>query len=434
MKIGFLSIPLSGHLNPMTALARKMQARGNDVVFIAVPDTEPVLRAANLPFVPFCEREYPAGSIAQEFSSVAKLQGDAVVRHTALELMPGLIKAALDHLPAKIAETGVEALVIDTIYFYVEFVALSLGIPYVHIWTVLPLDFSGTTPAGFFGWPHQNTPEARARNIEGLKMVGELFAPMANAVKPWAEKAGLQINWDDPGATKSKLAVIAQTPREFDYPDIPWPAEFHYTGPFHDDEGREEVPFPWEKLTGAPLVYASLGTLVNGLEYVYRTILDAVRNLSGIQVVLSVGRNVDIDDLGPIPSNTLVVSSAPQIALLKRARVCITHAGLNTTLESLAQGVPMVAIPIGYEQPGNAARIAYHGLGEVLELDKLTAASLAQAIQRVQGNQSYRDKARHLRKVIARTRGLDLAAEVIEEALGINPPGYTERDELAVAI
>jgi zeaxanthin glucosyltransferase len=100
---------------------------------------------------------------------------------------------------------------------------------------------------------------------------------------------------------------------------------------------------------------ASLGTVVNGLEYVYRTILDAVRTVPGIQLVLSVGNNVDIDDLGPIPSNALVVSSAPQVELLKRAVLCITHAGLNTALEALAQGVPIVAIPIGYDQPGVAA-------------------------------------------------------------------------------
>jgi MGT family glycosyltransferase len=173
-----------------------------------------------------------------------------------------------------------------------------------------------------------------------------------------------------------------------------------------------------------------MGTLVNGLEYVYRTILDAVRYLSGIQVVLSVGRNVDLDDLGPIPPNTLVLSSAPQIELLKRATVCITHAGLNTTLEALAQGVPMVAIPIGYDQPGVAARIAYHGVGEVLGLEELTVARLSQLIQRVRRNQSYRDKARHLQKVIAQTRGLDLAAEVIERAFGISPTVDAEGAEL----
>jgi zeaxanthin glucosyltransferase len=65
MKIGFLSLPLSGHINPMTALARKLQSRGNEVVFFGVPDVEPIVRAANLSFVPFCEKEYPVGSMTE---------------------------------------------------------------------------------------------------------------------------------------------------------------------------------------------------------------------------------------------------------------------------------------------------------------------------------------------------------------------------------
>jgi zeaxanthin glucosyltransferase len=419
MRIGFLSLPLSGHLNPMTALARKLQARGNEVVFISVPDAEPVLRAAGLEFVPFCEEEYPTGSIDGYWSSVAKLHGEEVIRHSSRELLPGICKAALEHLPKKIAETGVEALVFDKIYFYLELVAMSLGIPYVDVWAVLHVDFSGYTPSCLFSWPHETTPEAFTRNAEGLKVAGEVLSPLAEVAKPYAEKAGLEIDWNDPTATTSKLAVITQTPREFDYPNPRWPAEFHYAGPFHDDEGRKTIPFPWEKLTGEPLIYASLGTLVNGLEFVYRVILDAVRAIPGIQVVVSVGHNIDLDDLGPIPFNTIVVNSAPQIELLKRAALCITHAGLNTALESLAQGVPMVAIPIGYDQPGVASRIAYHGVGEFVEVEDLTVKRLSELIQRVRRDQRYTDKARYFQKVIARTRGLDLAADVIERAFGI---------------
>jgi zeaxanthin glucosyltransferase len=95
MKIGFMSLPLFGHLNPMTALARKLQSRGNEIVFITVPDAEPVLRAVNLSFVTFCEEEYPAGSIARNWSSVAKLHWEEVSRHSTRGLTPGLCKAAL---------------------------------------------------------------------------------------------------------------------------------------------------------------------------------------------------------------------------------------------------------------------------------------------------------------------------------------------------
>jgi MGT family glycosyltransferase len=236
----------------------------------------------------------------------------------------------------------------------------------------------------------------------------------------YAEKMGLQIDWSDFDATTSELAVITQTPNEFDFPGIPWPAQFHYTGPFHDSEGREPIAFPWGKLTGNPLVYASMGTLVNGLEHVYQTVLQATAKLSEIQVVLSVGKNVKLDDLGTIPSNVIVVRTAPQIELLKRAALCITHAGLNTVLESLGEGVPMVAIPVGYDQPGVAARIAHHGVGEFLEIEDLTVEGLQQLIQKVLDNPSYRDKARWFQKVIAQTCGLDVVADVIERAFKKN--------------
>ncbi|MCU1319218.1 MAG: glycosyltransferase, family [Edaphobacter sp.] len=413
MKIGFVSLPLTGHLNPMTALARKLESRGDEVVFIGVPDAEPAVRAANLNFVPFGEKAYPAGSVAKDWGPVAKLHGEEVVRYSCREISPRLLEVALEHLPEKLAETGVEALVIDTIHTFVELVPMSMGIPYVHIWNILHIDLSGATPACLFSSPHETTPEALARNLEGLKTTGEIFAPIVAVAKPYAEKMGLQIDWNDPTATTSKLAVITQTPKEFDFPGSPWPAHFHYAGPLHDNEGREPVPFPWDKLTDKPLVYASLGTLVNGLDHVYKTILGAVGRLPGIQVVLSVGKNVNPDDLGPIPSNAIVVRSAPQIELLKRAVLCITHAGLNTALEALAQGVPMVAIPIGYDQPGVAARIAYHGVGEFMEIQDLTVERLSKLIQSVLEDPDYRSNAIYFQEVIEETRGLDVAADVI---------------------
>jgi zeaxanthin glucosyltransferase len=418
MKIGFLSLPLTGHLNPMTALARKLQSRGHEPVFIGVPDIEPVVRAADLDFVPFCENEYPPGSVAQSWGPVASLQGLDVVRYTARKVTPGLIKAAFEHLPGKIAETGVNALILDTTYRLVEIVPMHLGLPYVQIWNVLHFDFSGSTPLAFYSWPHQTGPEALARNIAGLQIFSEYREALLPIAQAYAERNGLEIDWSNPATTISKLAVITQTPKEFDFPIPRLPRQFHYAGPFHDNVGRAPVAFPWEKLTGKPLIYASLGTLVNGLNNVYGTILEAVSKFPEMQVVLSVGKNVNPGDLGSIPSNTIVVPIAPQIELLKRAALCVTHAGLNTCLEALAEGVPMVAIPIGYDQPGVAARIAYHGVGEFVEVGNLTAQHLSELIGKVTTNPSYRDKARWFREVIAKTRGLDLTADIIERVFG----------------
>jgi zeaxanthin glucosyltransferase len=418
-KIGFLSLPLTGHMNPMTALARKLQSRGNEVVFIGIPDVEPVVRAANLEFARFCESEFPPGYVAKSWGAVANRQGLDVVRYTCKELIPDLLRASLEHLPAKIAETGVDALVIDSVYLFLEIVPLHLGLPYVQVWNVLHFDTSGSTPLNLYSWPHETSPEAQARNVEGLELVKELFGNAIPIAQSYAERIGLEVDWADPAATVSKLAVITQTPKEFDLPISELAPQFQYAGPLRDDQGREPVPFPWEKLTGEPLIYASLGTLVNGLDKVYRTILEAVSQFPETQLVLSVGRNLDPSDLAPIPPNAIVVRCAPQTELLKQAALCITHAGLNTALESLAEGVPMVAIPIGYDQPGVACRIAYHGVGEFVELGDLTAGRLTELIAKVRSNPNYRDKARWFQQTIKETRGLDLAADIVERAFQV---------------
>jgi zeaxanthin glucosyltransferase len=82
MKIGFISMPLAGHLNPMTALARKLRSRGHEVVFIGVPDAGPYVRAAGLPFVPYCEEEFPEGFGAKALAPISKLHGPEVTRLT----------------------------------------------------------------------------------------------------------------------------------------------------------------------------------------------------------------------------------------------------------------------------------------------------------------------------------------------------------------
>jgi MGT family glycosyltransferase len=234
-----------------------------------------------------------------------------------------------------------------------------------------------------------------------------------------AESKGLKIDWSDSKATSSRLAVITQTPKQLDFPGSPRPTHFHYAGPLHDDDGRQQVSFPWERLTGEPLIYASLGSLVNGQPQIYGTILAAARRLKGVQVVLSVGRNISWGDLGTVPTNTVVVETTPQIELLKRAALCITHAGLNTVLEALAQGVPMVALPIGYDQPGVAARIAHHGVGEFMEIENLTAGGLSGLIETVLREPAYRGRCEYFRTLIAETRGLDVAADVIERVFGL---------------
>jgi zeaxanthin glucosyltransferase len=418
VKIAFISQPVPGHLNPMTTLARELQSRNHDVVFISLPDGERSVRAAGLPFLPCAVKEFPAGSLTERLRWLSKLQGEEALR-AALQNVATRTEAMLNSLPAMLTAAAVDAVVLDTVLIYTELAPMSLGMPYAHVANALHFDYSGYTPLCFYDWPHETTPTALARNRKGVECFLETLAPTIAVARTYAKRVGLDVDWDNPSATISKLAWITQCPREFDFESSHWPPRFHHTGPFHDGAGRIEVDFPWERLTGEPLIYASMGTLMNGLADVFRTITAGTAKRKGFQLVLSVGDQLDPEQIGPLPSNTTLVKRAPQLELLKRASVCITHAGLNTTLEALAQGVPQVAVPVSLDQPGVAARIAEKRTGLFVPLKELTASRLSLLLDQVLNDSTYRDNARYFQKVIAETNGLSKAADLLERAFGL---------------
>ena len=411
MKLGFLCPNLPGHVNPLTALARHLQARNHEVVFLYSSS------AAGLPFIRGPEKD----QFRENLPEVSKLQGDDAVKFS-LRVLMTQTETILRSLPAMVEANGIDALVLDTVQFYAELGPIQLGIPYIQVAAAVHFDFSGYTPICLYGWPHQTTAAALARNREGVTNFLELLESVNEGVKAHAERVGLKIDWEDPGSTISPLASITQVPTAFDFESSHWPSQFHHTGPFHDGKGRESVDFPWERITGEPLIYASMGTILNGRIDVFRTIVAALAKHKDLQLVLSVGDQVDPQKIGPVPNNAIIVKQAPQLELLKQASVCITHAGLNTVLESLAQGVPQVAIPVTYDQPGVGARIAHKQTGVVTSLDKLTGDHLSDLLNEVLSNSTYRDNARRLQNAIAEANGLSVAADLVEQSLGVRRP------------
>jgi len=424
MKTAFLGVRVPGHLNPMTTLARKLKARGHDVVFLSVPDTEPFVRAAELPFIPFCENDFPVGSLAKSMAALSKLQGQAALE-MAIKSVANTMESAFRNLPRTLRDTNVDALVLDESQRGLGAVPLHLGMPYVHVSNALPFDFSGNTPVCTFDWQHETTPEALARNQAGVRSLLQTYEPITSVAHAYAKKVGLDVDWTDPFATISKLAWLTQMPEEFDFKISHWPAQFRYTGPFHDGLGRIESDFPWNRLTGEPLIYASMGTLQNGLESVFTSIAEAVGTRPGMQLVLSIGSSLDPEKISSLPANSIVVKNAPQMELLKHSELCITHAGLNTALESLTQGVPMVAIPVSIDQPGVAARIAYTKTGAYVSLRELSTLRLSTLIDDVLGNPKYRQNANKMREAIVRTNGLEKAADLLEQAFNLSPKPLT---------
>jgi MGT family glycosyltransferase len=211
---------------------------------------------------------------------------------------------------------------------------------------------------------------------------------------------------------------VAQLPASLELQGRRLPPGFHHTGPWTDPVGREPVDFPWERLDPSRrLVYASMGTLQNGILRTFRMMADVCAGLD-VQLVISLGGGQDPALLGNLPGDPIVVGNAPQLDLIRQSALTISHGGLNTALESAAEGVPMVVLPVAYDQPGVGARVEWTGVGRSIPIARLTLKRLRVAVRTVLGDPAYRVRAGLLRSSIEAADGLNRAADLIESAFG----------------
>ena len=414
-RLGVFCFPGTGHINPITALAKALEERGHHVVIFGISDVEQSVKSAGIEFSLIGEKDYPPGTLRKLDVRLGELRGLASFSFT-VERVKNTALMVLRDGPDAVRQANLDALLVDEADMGGT-VAEHLGLPFISVALFPPLIKDNRIPAFCFPWPASPGLLNRARNELGFRLLSAIARPIYKAVNRQRKAWGLN---ELRGSTEalSPIAQITQLPQVLEFESAHCPLVLHYTGPFVNHSQRPQVDFPWEKLNRLPLVYASLGTLQNGSESLFRTIAAGCVELN-VQLVLSLGGGLDTDSLRNLPGNPLVVRFAPQLDVIKRASVVITHAGLNTVLESLAEGVPMVAIPLGNDQPGVAARVAARGAGIVLSRRTLTPAKLEHALRTVLDDASYRQSAATIQHALRQIDGPALAARIIEEKLGI---------------
>jgi len=295
-----------------------------------------------------------------------------------------------------------------------------LNLPFITVCSALTLNQDPKIPPFCTPWQYSPTWIASWRNQLSYQLLGLLARPIREVIAEYRRQWKLPMH-SHQNDGYSKLAQLSQQPAEFDFPRQNLPPHFHFTGPYHNSTTRQPVPFPFEQLTGQPLIYASMGTVQNRLLDVFKIIASACEGLDA-QLVISLGGSATPESLPSLPGNPIVVGYAPQLELLQKAALTITHAGMNTTLECLTNGVPMVAIPVANDQPGVAARIAYTGVGEMVYLKKLSVPKLRSAIEKVLTQESYKQRAIEMQEAIRRSGGVKRAADIIEQAVLTRKP------------
>jgi zeaxanthin glucosyltransferase len=154
----------------MSAVARQLQSRNHDVVMLSLSFIGP-LAAANLPFIPFGENEFPTDKAGELLSTLSEPQGEEALQFS-VGALTRIAEVRWRELPKLLSANGIDVLVLDNYDFYCEVVPLYLGMPYAILSNALHFDYSGYTPlcvyGCVYGWGHENTPEARQRNRQGV--------------------------------------------------------------------------------------------------------------------------------------------------------------------------------------------------------------------------------------------------------------------------
>ena len=429
VRFGILSPPGFGHLNGMIAIGRELMTLNHSVTVFSAADSRTSVTKAGLNFMAIGEYEYPEGSVKEVSDNMGKLVGIAATIYN-VDLSEKVAKVSLRDTPTAIQNENIDVLLVDQSMVEGKTIAEITNIPFITICNALILDPEPNIPPLVTSWNYDISWWSIARNQLGYSLFGLLSFKIAQVIENYRRQNNLPIASDlnFNNLVNSNLAVISQQIAEFEYPRTQLPPQFHFTGLFSaNTEYREPIEFPWNRLNGKPIIYASMGTIQNQQLWIFEAIANACKDFD-CQLIISIGGSKEPQRIKTLPGSPLVVKYAPQLEILEKASLCITHAGMNTTLECLKYGIPMVAIPIANDQPGIASRIEWTKTGMVVQIHELLYGlayfRLKQAIEKVIYDSSYRENALKMQQHMRSAGGVKKAVDIIERAVATNSPIY----------
>ncbi|MGB6826443.1 MAG: glycosyltransferase, partial [Terracidiphilus sp.] len=345
---GVMSFTGTGHLNSLILLSQHLKDRGHKVTFFEKSKIENRVREAGLDF-------YPVGTAKSAFKNKTgsvnhpSLCSQLSTLRLNLKRITQDLEMYIEETTFALTQTKVDALLVNEIALTGPTVAQIDRLPYFIISTSVPHNFGWNDLPWFSGYKFSESPFSLVEPIFLENSALRMRGPIRRALDACRRRAGLgpvrQAQESFP-----ELAHITQLPECLDFPRSMLPRNFYYTGPFTNQAARPHVDFPWDRLNGRPIIYASLGTTRNVQAFVFHLVAEACQDLD-LQLVISLGGRFDPEMFSDLPGKPLVTKYAPQLELLKLAKVVITHGGPNTVFEALMEGRPMVAIPLAHDQP-----------------------------------------------------------------------------------
>lgn len=424
MRFGIICPPVPGHLHGMMTIGRELRRRRHDVYLLGITD---VARHASNGYVDFFAigtAEFPPGALDSYLNTIRNV--NLLTIRKGIDWAGTMCLALCRDGATAVESLGLDALLVDQCQTEGRTISDLTGVPYLSICNALNLegDESGEAPPPFLPWsPGEGIALRCIRNRLGHRVFASMMAPIVSQTNEFRKSRGLPSirRWEE---CISSLGAINNLTQGIDFPRGTQKRPMFYTGPYLD-ERPNDVPFPWEQLDGRSLVYASMGTLHTAKWHILESIASACASLP-VQLVVSLGQWTKDSKTRELPGNPITVPYAPQLALLARAAVAVTHAGANTVMEALSHGCPLVAIPLASDQPAIAARVAWAGTGVVVSPGNATPGRLQTAISTVLQQKSIQLKAEALQQEILEAGGVVAAVNAIETVFRVTTPTTIE--------
>lgn len=410
-RIAVICPPAMGHVFPSLALAGELRDRGHEIVFLQVASLG--RNVERIECAGFECHVYGSSVLQRDlndaYARLGHQQGLQAFR-TMVGIVEKRVTETISQLASLFSRLQIDCALIDRLMPGATAVARGVDLPFASVSNALILQQSPEIPPCFTRWKPDH-PLNRVRNYLAYEFYSHSTRSILKVVNDYRTGQGLRRveSFDEnlDGATQ-----LSQQPEFFTFPRKQPVPNLHFCGPFINSSTRTEIDFPWDRLSGKPLIYLSLGTLQNRTSHIFRIVAEACAKMD-VDLVLSTGGAAQRFE-SELPGRPIVARFVPQLELLKKASLCITHAGLNTTLESLAAGVPMIAIPIANDQPGVAARLDYHGYGRSFSASSLSVLQMRSTIRDLLDNEQLQANLANARKRLLGANGCRVAADRFE--------------------
>ena len=340
----FVMLPEEGHMVPTFKLAKSLKRRGHRVCYTVNHDHEYYTRAQDLECVVFSKDFWKPPAVAK------------LVDPGNVERMNEIIWANRGEICKLLEGIDLDLLVVDAYMPAMALIARENGFPMIF----LNVAFDNETPT-----------------------------ILLKTLEPIIDETGLSFK------SLLKVPQLITYPRELEFPNVLSDGRAYYHIEASLDFEKNEVPFNWGWVhPDKPLIYCTLGSqchLFKGSRQFFQTIINAIGSKPDWQMILSVGKHLSAE-FENVPGNVLVVDWAPQLEILKRAALMITHGGIGTLKDCIYFGVPMVVFPMMRDQAMSGARVVYHGLGVRGNINHVTVEQVHSLIEKIRQDKAYRER------------------------------------------